>query len=75
MDDDTIPWTALEDRKLSREIANSMEGNLILDELTMFLYQHMNSPSSPGIDGFTVAYIRVFWNLLKCVVKYTLNDV
>ena len=45
MDDDTAPWKALEDRKLSREPANSMEGDLTLDELITCLFQHMN-PSS-----------------------------
>ena len=27
------------------------------------------------IDGFTVAYLRVFWNSMKYVVKDTLNSI
>ena len=75
MDNDTAPWKALQDRKLSRELAESMEGDLTLDELTTCLFKHMNPSSSPGIDGFTVAYLRVFWNSMKFVVKDTLNDI
>ena len=52
-----------------------MEGDLTIDELTDSHYNHMNPSSSPGIDGFTVAYLRVFWNIMKYVVKYTLNDI
>ena len=75
MDDDTAPWKALEERKLSRELADSMEGDLTLDELTEALFIHMNPSSSPGIDGFTVAYLRVFWNSMKYVVRDTLNNI
>ena len=75
MNNDTAPWKALEDRKLPRELAESMEGDLTLDELTLSLFQHMNLSSSPGIDRFTVAYLRVFWNSMKYVVKDTLNNI
>ena len=34
MDDDTAPWKALEDRKLPRELGESMEGDFTFDELT-----------------------------------------
>ena len=52
-----------------------MEGDLTFDELNDSLYNHMNPSSSPGIGGFTVEYLRVFWNIMKYVVKYTLNDI
>ena len=69
MDEDTAPWKALEDRKLSKEQAESMEGDSTIDELINSLFNHMNPSSSPGIYGFTVAYLRVFWNIMKYVVK------
>ena len=75
MDNDTAPWKALEKRKLSKELADSMEGDLTLNELTEALFKHMNPLSSPGIDGFTVAYLRVFWNSMKYVVRDTLNSI
>ena len=75
MDNDTAPWEALEKRRLSKEHAESMEGDLTLDELTEALFKHMNPLSSPGIDGFTVAYLKVFWNSMKYVVKDMLNSI
>ena len=42
MDDDTAPWKAQEDRKIQRELAESMDRDLRLDELTTCLFQHMN---------------------------------
>ena len=68
MDNDTAPLKALEKQRLSKELAESMEGDLTLEELNEALFLHMNPSSSPGIDGFTVAYLRVFWNSLKYVV-------
>ena len=41
MDNDTAPWKALEARKLSKELADSMEGDLTLDELNEALFIHM----------------------------------
>ena len=66
---------ALEKWRLSKELADSMEGDLTLEELTEALFMHMNPSSSPGIDGFMVAYLRVFWNSLKYVVRDTLNSI
>ena len=36
-----------------------------LKELENALFKHMNCGSSPGPDGFTVNWLRVFWPELK----------
>ena len=33
----------------------------------------MNGSSSPGLDGFTVNYLRVFWHDFKYVIRDALN--
>ena len=54
-------------------MADSMEGDLTMDDLEDSLFNHMNGSSSPGIDGFTVNYLRKFWSLLKHLMKDALN--
>jgi hypothetical protein len=75
MADDMAPWDALNKRKLSKEHADSMEGDLTIDELENFLYNHMNSSSSTGIRGFTIAFLRVFWTDMRYVVKDIPNSI
>jgi len=38
-----------------------MEGKLTDFELTDTLMNSMNGASAPGIDGFTVGWLRQFW--------------
>ena len=73
MDDDSAPLEYLESKKISKDMADSMEGDLTMDELDDSLHNHMNGSSSPGIDGFTVNYLRKFWPLLKYLTKDALN--
>ena len=75
MDEDITHWEALNNRKLSKEQAKSMEGDLMIFELEDSLFNHMNGSSSPGMDGFTTAYLRVFCNKMKYVVQDTLNSI
>ena len=35
----------------------------------------MNGSSSPGINGFTVNYLRKYWHILKYVTKDALNAI
>ena len=51
-----------------------MEGDLSLQELEEALVFHMNGSSSPGIDGFTVNHLRIFWHDLKFIVRDALNS-
>jgi hypothetical protein len=50
-----------------------MVGLLTTSELTHALFKVMKGDSSPGIDGFTVNFIRVFWTDIKTIVKNALN--
>ena len=74
MDNNTAPWKALENRKLSKELADSMESDLTLDELTESLCKYMNPSSRPGINGFTFTYLRVFLLSSILLTSYKLID-
>ena len=52
-----------------------MEGDLTMDELHEALFYHMNGSSSPGMDGFTVNYLRAFWSDLKFITLEALNAI
>ena len=75
MGEDTLPWVELGKRKISKELADKMEGDLTMKEIEDALFMYMNGSSSPGIDGFTVNYVRAFWTCLKYVTKDALNSV
>ena len=51
-----------------------MEGKLSDFELTDTLMNSMNGASAPGIDGFTVAWLRQFWPQLRMLVRMALNE-
>ena len=51
-----------------------MEGMLSTKELTHCLFNVMNGASSPGLDGFTVNHLRVFWDDLKTLTTNALNS-
>ena len=72
-DGDTKPLEELQNRRIPRNISNSMEGMLTTNELTNCLFKIMNGSSSPGIDGFTVNYLWVFWKDLKTLNTNALN--
>ena len=70
---DTAPMDELRKRKTSQEMSNSMEGLLTLEELTNAVMKTMKGDSSPGCDGFTVNYLRVFWHDLKTITEDAIN--
>ena len=51
----------------------SLEGPLTLDEITAAI-QNMKNNKSPGLDGFTVEFLKVFCNYLKHVLLRSLNS-
>ena len=53
----------------------SMEGDLTMDELHDVLFNHMNGSFSPGMDVFTVNYLRAFWPSMKFITKEALNAI
>ena len=73
--EDNLPWVEMGKRKISKELADKMEGDLTMKEIEDSLFMYMNESSSPGIDGFTVNHIRKFWTCLKYVTKDALNSV
>ena len=45
-----------------------MEGKMTLQEMTKALNDDMKGTSAPGVDGFTVNFIRKFWDSLGALV-------
>ena len=72
-DADTNPFEELESRKLNDETRDSLEGNISLHEMTKALNEDMNGTSAPGVDGFTVTFIRKYWTLLGTLVTKAVN--
>ena len=60
MGDDVAPRIELNKRKITKEVSETMEGDLTLTELEESLFFYMNGSSSPGLDSFTVNYLRFF---------------
>ena len=60
--------------KISNDEFLKMEGLLTENELTDTLMNFMKGASAPGIDGFTVNWLRQFWPELKLLVKLALNE-
>ena len=58
---------------LSAEESNSMEGIISYEEATLAL-RNMKNNKSPGSDGFTVEFFKVFWQRLSCFVVRSLNE-
>ena len=63
----------MEARKLNDETRDSLEGNISLHE-TKALNEDMNGTSAPGVDGFTVNFIRIFWTPLGALVTNAVNN-
>ena len=60
-------------RQLTYTQALTMEGLLTHTELTTALFHHMKGASSPGIDGFTVNHLRIFWDDLGHITTDAIN--
>ena len=61
MDDDEEPFEELKRRALPDNIKEEMERNLNDNELNKAPVNNMKPNSAPGIYGFTVKFMRVFW--------------
>merc|ERR1712002_59874 len=75
-DGDTKPYKELLKRikKITKQEFQDMEGELSDHELTETLMNSMNGASAPGIDGFTVGWLRQFWPMLRHLVRMALNE-
>ena len=64
---------ALDSRRLTQEERDSLEGEISKAELKNQLFKHMKPTSAPGIDGFTVSWVRTFWPDLEDVCHSAIN--
>ena len=52
----------------------AMEGKITKKELRFCLFKKMKGSSAPGVDGFTVNWLRIFWPDLESITQKALND-
>ena len=64
----------LQNRKLDARQRNELEGKILKSELAHQLFEHMKNNSAPGIDGFTVAWLKAFWHDLGDLCTHAIND-
>ena len=60
-DEDEAPFNLFQSKKLPAYMAREMEGKLNDVELKKALFEKMHGNSAPGLDGFTVNWLRTFW--------------
>ena len=76
-DGDSAPMDELNRRKdkiPQHDWNNCNKKEFVDNELHDALFNHMNGSSSPGPDGFTVNWLRVFWPDLKDLTRNALNS-
>ena len=71
--DDNVVLDTLQQRKLSDIERESLEGEITKEELKNQLFNHMNPHSAPGLDGFTVSWVRHFWSDLEDICYVAIN--
>ena len=59
--DDTLPSAYISNIALSDAERDRAEGEITMQELEYSLFKKMKGSSAPGIDGFTVNWLRKFW--------------
>ena len=60
-------------KKLNKEQASDMEGYLSITELGVTLKNTKNN-KTPGLDGFSFEFWKVFWKDLKYCITNAIND-
>ena len=73
-DDDDHLIDVYKSRSLSHAQREAFETNISCEELRSQLFNHMNASSAPGIDGFTVSWLREFWDELGPLVTKSLDE-
>ena len=71
---DTKPSEYLKSKALTNQESESIEGEITLTKLNHALLKKMKGKSAPGIDGFTVNWLRKFWDGLKLVSFNAINE-
>ena len=64
----------LQKRVLTEQQRKGLEGKILKSELANQLFEHMKNNSAPGIDGFTVAWLKAFWHDLGDLCTHAIND-
>ena len=59
--------------KLKEEQCNSLEGKISKDEVLSTL-KRMKNGTSPGSDGFTVNFLKFFWNDISSLLARAINE-
>ena len=72
--DDHNVMNALQSKKLSEKNKQDLEGKILKTELSNQLFKHMKNNSAPGIDRFTVAWVKTFWHELGDLCTHAIND-
>ena len=73
-EEDPEPWKELLNRKIPQDMSDKMEGLIDVQQLTNALEKRLKPKSAPGIDGLTIAWIKVFWPSLKLIVTNAINE-
>ena len=59
-------------KKLCKDQASTMEGYLSIEELGIALKNTKNN-KSPGLDGFSFEFLKIFWKYLKFSITNAIN--
>ena len=73
-EDDEAPFIEFQSKKIPNCMRQRMEGELSAKELHTALFEKMHGNSAPGLDGFTVNWLRTFWSELATITRNALND-
>ena len=73
-DDDTKPYDELLSRQISEEHKLELGGPLTLTKVENSLFKDMKPISAPGLDGFTVMFLRTFWPVLNPLITAAVNE-
>ena len=72
-DEDDSAFQEFNSRKIPAWMKRDMEGKLNAKELKDALFHKMHGNSAPGLDGFTVNWLRTFWPELATITRNALN--
>ena len=72
-DNDESPFEEFQNRKIPNYLRRNMEGKLTSKELKDALFNKMHRNSAPGLDGFTVNWLKTFWPELATITKNALT--
>ena len=71
--EDNAVLDELQKRKLTDIERDCLEGEITREEMHKQLFNHMKPHSAPGLDGFTVSWVRHFWSDLEDVCYIAIN--